>query len=140
MKRIVVILVLLLGMAGCGVKTFPVPPRRLPPPPAANLSAEVSGGTLTLSWQIQKAEDGKNAAAGFRVYRSKEPVSEPDCKTCPVTYEQVADLAVSDTDREKGRMIHTESLEKGYRYKYKVTVYGVGEIVGQDSESVNIVY
>ena len=40
---------------------------------------------------------------------------------------------------EKGNMTYTETLEKGYRYIYKVIVYGKG-ITSSDSNYVDLIY
>ncbi|MFY9706249.1 MAG: hypothetical protein WAJ95_10055, partial [Desulfobacterales bacterium] len=61
--RLVILSALLVGLqAGCGKKGPPVPPRRYMPPAVTDLSYQLDGPTLTLSWSVPEAKDGDAAA------------------------------------------------------------------------------
>lgn len=126
---------------GCGKKAPPVPPRQVPPPAVNDLASTVDGDLLELTWTYSMGEANKSAGvSGFIVYRSKRKLSEPECADCPVAFERVKDIPVRVTDAEnviKGVMTYTEFLERGFRYRYKVTVYTHQGTAGSDSNIVD---
>ncbi|MEE8317323.1 MAG: hypothetical protein V3S13_00265 [Candidatus Omnitrophota bacterium] len=80
--------------------------------------------------------------SGFIVFRSKRPFSESDCKNCPVLFKRVADIPIevkASGRPEKGSMTYYETLEKGYRYLYKVIGYTKG-VTSSDSNYVDFIY
>ncbi len=128
---------------GCGKKGPPVPPRQITPPTVKDLTGDIEGDSLNLTWTIpERKEFIKSGAEGFFVYRSKTLLSEPDCKGCPVLFSRVADIPIevkSSGDLDKDKIIYNETLEKGNRYIYKVTVYVKG-ITSRDSNYVDFVF
>jgi len=129
---------------GCGRKGPPVPPRQAQPLVINDLTSSIEGNLLQLTWAIP-GDDKKRPAAlsGFIVHRSKESVSEPECKDCPILFQRVADIPIqaeSSADLEKVVTVYTETLEKGFRYTYKVTVYTDTGVHGRDSNIVGFTY
>ena len=138
-----ILITLVLSLSGCGRKAPPIPPSQIQPPAVNDLSASIDGDTLTLTWTIPQ-EKGKatSGLSGFIVYRSKKPLSESDCRDCPVLFKRVADIPIEVSDSgnlKKGHMTYYETLEKGYRYIYKVTSYTNG-VTSKDSNYVEFIY
>ena len=135
--------VFVLFVSGCGKKAPPVPPRQKKPPAVNDLSASIDGDTLKLTWAIPK-EKGKiiSDLSGFIVYRSKMLLSDSDCKNCPVLFKRVADIPYEVSASgymKKSNITYTATLEKGYRYIYKVIVYRKG-VTSRDSNYVDLIY
>ena len=133
-------LVIILCITACGVKGPPVPPRQIQPPAVADLNADVKDGILNLTWTIPKPENKKAATAGFTVYRSKIPASKPDCEKCPLLYQGIGTFPVNAEDVERGMVSYSETLEKGFKYIYKVTGHTDEGIYSNDSNTVSFVY
>ena len=139
------ILFVFLGLFfGCGVKGPPVPPQKEPLPAVTDLRKSISGNDLELTWILpQGKKDLWSDVNGFRVYRNRSPVSESECKGCPVVFARIAEIPI---DRSRWRhdkqfeMTYTEKLEKGFRYIYKVTVYSGDGRADKDSNTVEFVY
>ncbi|MEA3280242.1 MAG: hypothetical protein U9Q38_06560 [Thermodesulfobacteriota bacterium] len=125
---------------GCGRKAPPVPPRYEPPPTVNDLSSSIDKDMIELSWTIPHKK-GKIASDpdGFILYRSKTLLSEPVCKKCPVLFKRIADIPIEEKDVNK-KITYEETLEKGYRYIYKVTVYINTGASGKDSNYIEFDY
>jgi len=129
---------------GCGRKGPPMPPRQAQPSVINDLASSIEGDFLQLTWAIP-GDDRKRPAAlsGFIVHRSKTSVSAPECEDCPILFQRVADIPIQAerlADLEKGVTVYTETLEKGFRYTYKVTVYTDTGFHGRDSNIVGFTY
>ena len=135
--------IFVLFVSGCGKKAPPVPPRQKKSHAVNDLHANIDGETLKLTWAISK-EKGKiiSDLSGFIVYRSKMLLLDSDCEVCPVPFKRVADIPIEAKGFEymkKGNSAYTETLEKGYRYIYKVIVYRKG-VTSSDSNYVDLIY
>ncbi len=121
---------------GCGRKAPPVPPGQVRPPAVDDLSSSIDGDMIELAWTIPD-EKGKIASdsVGFIVYKSKTSLSEPVCKECPALFKRIADIPIEEKDINK-KITYKETLEKGYRYIYKVTVYTNTGASGKDSNYI----
>ena len=138
-----IMIIIVLFSSSCGKKAPPVPPRQKKPPVVNDLGASIDGGALKLTWAIPK-EKGKiiSDLSGFIVYRSKMLLSDSDCKNCPVLFKRVADIPYEVSASgymKKGNSTYTATLEKGYRYIYKVIVYRKG-VTSSDSNYVDLIY
>ena len=128
-------------LSGCGKKAPPVPPLQVPPPAVNDLTESIVGDLLELTWtySVDKKTES-SGVSGFIVYRSKEDLSEPVCEDCPITFERAQDIPIGVRDAEKvikSVMTYNEILEKGFRYRYKITVYTDKGIAGSDSNIVD---
>ncbi len=122
--------------AGCGKKGPPVPPRIIIPPPVNDLNKTINGNQLKLTWSVPSAPDKVQAAmAGFIVYRSKQPESKPPCEKCPVLFDRITDIPI-DAKGPDNLFEYIETLENGYIYIYKVTVYTRSRTPGKDSNFI----
>jgi len=145
--RTLMIVVLAFGtvfLAGCGKKRPPVAPQQIPLPVVTDLQATVDGQTVTLTWRIPR-RDGRPdpMVAGFFLYRAKIALAEADCVDCPVPFKRLADMAVSAAapkEADAPEMTYTETLEKGFRYIYKVAIYTTEKAVGPDSNLADLIH
>ncbi|RJP75349.1 MAG: hypothetical protein C4522_21305 [Desulfobacteraceae bacterium] len=106
-------ILLSVAMTGCGKKDLPVPPPEEIPPGVTDLTADLNGQVLTLSWSIPKGENG-DLLVGYKIYRSSVPVQEMDCRDCPVTFQMLDDVMVDGpgvTDSGDGKVLYTKFLE-----------------------------
>jgi hypothetical protein len=138
-----ILIIFVLLVLGCGKKAPPVPPRQAKPPTVNDLHASIDESILKLTWTIPK-EKGRiiSDLSGFIVYRSKMLLLDTDCEVCPVPFKRVADIPIEAKGPEymkKGNSTYTETLEKGYRYIYKVIVYRKG-VTSSDSNYVDLIY
>ncbi len=135
--------IFVLFVSGCGKKAPPVPPHQKKSHAVNDLRASIDGGTLKLTWTIPK-EKGEiiSDLSDFIVYRSKMLRSGSDWKNCPALFKRVADIPIevrASGYMKKDTITYPKSLEKGYRYIYKVIVYRKG-IKRNDSNYVDLIY
>jgi hypothetical protein len=132
--------VLSLLWVGCGKKGPPRPPQRPLPPKVSDLSYSLSNDRVELSWTVPGAA-GNSASlpAGVKVFRFRLSAENADCENCPIRYGVSGDIPIQKKQAEKSepiRLRYAESVEPGYRYIYKVTVYDEYGIAGKDSNVV----
>jgi hypothetical protein len=140
--QILVIAAFSVYLSGCGKKAPPQPPLHEVPPIVNDLSYSIDGDRLKLTWATPEVKRKvKSGLGGFYVFRSKKVVSENDCKNCPVIFKRVADISLEDM-RNSGKesIKYAETLEKGYRYIYKVVIYTNSGATGKDSNLVDFIY
>lgn len=135
---------LLLTLPACGKKGPPVAPRQMPPPAVEKLSRHRAGDRLVLTWTLPAASGlQRTDLAGFRVYRSRVGRAEPDCRSCPVLFERIADIPMERSAAGSGgtpRFSFSDTPAEGYRYRYKVTIYTPAGHEGQASDTVDAIY
>ncbi len=121
-------LALVVMLTACGVKG-PPKPLWAPPPLSAikDLAHRVDDGKLALSWQLASPLTARQAEqACFIVRRSRSPLDEPACETCPQVFETVGQLPYVESE---GLAFTLKlPLEAGYRYLFKVHLEAGGEI------------
>jgi len=101
---------------------------------------ELSNDFLTLTWTVPKGKKRVvSGYAGFLIYRSKQAVSEEECKGCPILFARVADVPI-ENEAPGDPITFSETLEKGYRYIYKVTIYTAAGLFSGDSNIVRLTY
>jgi len=134
------VLALLLA-AGCGIKKPPQPPRRKSPPAVKDLSLRLQGDEVLLSWSLAPEDEHHRVpAAGFRVYRFREPLEQKACGQCPHEFFPVADLPAGSAPLQTPAVRFRQKLEPGFRYGYKVTAYSRQGELGPASETVVVEY
>ena len=135
-----IVLLLLAGVllvSACGKKGPPIPPRAVAPPAVGDLAEQIQGDQVTLTWSAPKGKRRATAGlAGFFVYRSKTAATKEECKDCPVFFTRVATVSYTDTEDP---FTYVETLDQGFRYIYKVNVFGTGLVSG-DSNLVEFTY
>jgi len=125
---------------GCGKKGPPVPPRHTAIPAVKDLSSNIDGDTIVLTWTIpDKIEDKSAGIKGFVVHRAKQKISDADCRNCPVNFKPVAEVS-AETKLPAEKMKYAERLEKGFKYVFKVIVISNAGTDSNDSNYVEILY
>lgn len=121
---------------GCGRKLLPIQPGVLPPPPVADLTHEVHGGDILLSWSMPPFNPGKDSAvAGFKILRARQTVDETECPTCPVAFQVIGDVAASGR-RPGSRVKFRDSIQPGFQHRYKIQAYTADGRTGRESNTV----
>ena len=142
--QILVIVAFSIFLSGCGRKAPPKPPCQEEPPAVDDLSYSIDRDKLKLTWTILEVKEKvKSGLRGFYVFRSKNLVSEPCCKNCPKMFKRVADISLKDNSKNIGkyrRIFYAETIEKGYRYIYKVVIYTNSGVTGRDSNIIDFTY
>ena len=133
-KLVIAAMLINLCILGCGRKEMPSAPRQVPPQPVTDLRVQLSGNQAELTWSFSKALSGSNPITGFGVFRAPESVSE-SCSGCPFLFQRVADIPFLEVKDGASVMTYRDSLEKGYRYRYKVICYSTG-LSSKDSNVV----
>jgi hypothetical protein len=129
---------------GCGKKGPPEPPSGNKPPQVRDLGYSITGNTIKLSWTIPEVtENAKSAIAGFLIYRHQQPAYERECPGCPVSFKQVGDVPAhraGSGESAAAPLVFTQTIELGYRYKYKVKAYDDRGIGSRDSNIVQFLF
>jgi len=125
---------------GCGVKDPPVPPPREKPPAVKDLSYRIEERNLALAWTIPKKDKRRQSnLAGFKVYAAKVPLSESDCRNCPLKLKVMSDIPIL-RHQEHHKISFFFALETGYRYVFMIKGYSDNGMVSADSNYVDFVY
>lgn len=107
--------------AGCGMKTNPIPPRLILPPPIADLTADSVAEGILLGWSMPGPIEGIDH---FRILRG-ETAAEQACPGCPQEYRPLATPKVADQTLrragEKGFRYLDEAVTAGRFYSYRVS-------------------
>jgi hypothetical protein len=141
----VLALLLTVGMlAACGKKAPPVAPVGAPLPEVVGFRGNVEGDVLTLSWGIGGASAAQiGVTGGFVVYRSRTSLGEEGCMVCPPVFDPMVDIPLffpANVPPPEQRFSYQESLATGYRYIYKVAVYGNDGRAGPESEVLEYLF
>ena len=112
----------------------------MPPAAVTDLTGAVAGDVLELTWGIPAVGDDAGEADGFAVYRAKTPVEEAECRDCPLIFHRIAQVSITPSLRQNGRMTFSDPLENGYRYHYKLRSYDVFGAAGDDSNTFAVDY
>jgi hypothetical protein len=129
---------------GCGRKAPPKPPQEKQPPAVSDLSQRIDGDQLRLTWSVSNGtSSGGTGPAGFMIYKAKQKLSGSDCRNCPILFERVADISLSQSASMHldGKTVrYFDRVEKGYRYLYKVIVYSKNGVMGKASNMIEFIY
>ncbi len=127
-------------LGGCGKKGPPEPPSGSRPPRVTDLNYIISENTVKLSWTIpQPNEKAQYPVSGFLIFQYKQPLYERECPDCPLIFTQIGDVPVRGETAGRDEslpLVFVETIEKGYRYKFKVKAYSDDGTSGADSNFV----
>ncbi len=125
-------ILMVFGVSGCGVKGSPVPPVYTKPPAVSDLHYQVAGNQLNLTWSVPPMQPtGNPAIAGAKVFRLKQPLKNVACPDCSRTF-----TLMSKIPARSGTMQFQDTMDKGFAYYYKIVLYDTGN---HDGESSNII-
>jgi hypothetical protein len=124
----ILILLLLAGGLGCGLKSNPIPPSRHAPDLVGDVHAVATREGILLSWQFSadKTED-------CRVIIARSSL-EGTCPSCPVEYESIADVALTDIvtgHKPMSAEFMDRSIRKGQCYTYRIRLCRAGGLCGE---------
>ncbi len=123
--------------AGCGKKAPPRLPDVEMPAGVRNLAAALAGGDIVLNWTPAAADKAANVA-GYRIYRSADPVTADVCEGCPILFKPVADVPMAAGEAAAPKMTYREEQLPGTRYRFKVVPVDAQGRLGPDSNIVAI--
>lgn len=134
-------------LIGCGKKAPPVAPRQVPPGKVTDLSYRLDGDTVKLTWTLPEGEQkNQSCLTRFILYRSRSPIAETECESCPIRFKRIAVIPVEDKNTleigsdKKKVLSYFETLEKGCRYIYKVTGVAENGLASDDSNYIRLIY
>jgi hypothetical protein len=97
---------------------------------------EVKDGELTLFWTAPVVrKETESPAAGFRILRARQTLSEAECQTCSVPFQIIGNFPVAGKEPSE-RLQFRDRLEAGYKYRYKVRGYSESGAEARDSNVV----
>ena len=123
---------LFLASAGCGVKAPPVAPDAKPPV-IATFAHTLENGALVLSWSLAA---GGPTPQSYTFYRSQASLADKPCEVCPLVFKRL--MTIPADGREGG--VEAVSVEPGYRYGFKMTATDANGLEGPDSRTVSFSY
>jgi hypothetical protein len=130
----------LLFLPACGKKGLPVPPRQAAIPAVKDLSLNIEGDMIVLTWTVpDKMKDASLDLKEFVVHRAKQKIQNGDCRNCPVKFMPVAEVP-AETKPAGKRMKYEDRVEKGFKYVFKVTAVSRTGSESGDSNYVETVY
>ena len=133
---------ILLGilLCSCGKKAPPEPPGRTALPVVENLQIDREGGRVTLQWTLPSIDaDALKDLAGFYVYRAGSPMALADCRTCPLEYAPVGDVAFGSGRVLPRTWSFIDIPPAGYFYTYRVRCYSRYDEEGPASRTVSVI-
>jgi hypothetical protein len=125
---------LALLLDGCGKKGPPKPPLKKELPKVKNLQAVVVDAGVRLTWTMDAKDE---AAAEFKVYRSKPQPEIRDCPGCQRDFETITTIKVK-TGESRFEAVDQYVEGKGSFY-YKVTPFDKQDRPGPDSNETRVV-
>ena len=131
------------GVASCGKKGPPEPPRGNRPPRVRDLGYSTDQNSIKLTWTVpQTTAKAKNKAAGFLIFQSKQADDDPECPSCPVFFTQIGDVpaGTAGAGQAAASLVFSQGLEPGYRYIFKVKTYDDDGLVSRDSNFVDFLF
>ena len=128
----VMVLLILTGSMGCGKKAPPLPPLAFIPPVPIQLTYQLTADRVTLQWKLDPELQKKPGAIDMavEVYRAARALTEDACLECPLTFKKRAELPVTSVG-------HGESLERGYRYFYRLRTVKGNAVFSEYSETLS---
>ena len=129
MKSIVILLLSVIALAGCGRKGPLIPPEALVPATVQNLAVRQQDGDLVLTWTAPAREQGGRPLkdlAGFRLQRRYIAGDGSDCAACSEAWRTVAEIDADfpgQARRDGANFRYAErGLAAGRQYQYRLTV------------------
>jgi predicted small lipoprotein YifL len=131
---IILSIVILSVLLGCGKKGPPLPPeikgQEISTP--FDLKYALDGKKITLSWNHKI--DKENAVIkpdGFKIFMAKKTFKK--CASCPFKFNNIASVAIPS-------MEFIFELEKGFKYYFRVQALGEDNMKSEYSKTIQVDY
>jgi predicted small lipoprotein YifL len=125
-QSLLLLILLLCILTGCGKKGPPAAPSAKPVPPVTDLRVTLGNNRIWLSWSIpDEIKKSKSAVKKFSVFRSKTSIPDPECPDCPIQYKRIAQIPYESKIKLPGIELpvsYEDRVESGFRYIYYVTI------------------
>ena len=135
-------LALLATLVDCGRKGPPAPRAVVIPPPIEDLSAKVFEDTIQLTWSSPRRDGAPlEGIRSFRVYRHRAHRSTSPCPECPLSFEELREIKVSNPAPARidhGRIVYPVRFDPEFEYAFKVLVVHKSGGVSEDSGVVHV--
>jgi len=130
-------IVLILLMAGCGLKANPVSPASAVSQnhDGQKLTVSADGKAIVLTWQLQNQA---GMLSHINIEKSKLGSAGNICRDCPRTFEKIGQLQVLNTKNEKNEYRFADLLvEKKEIYSYRLKLCDEAGVC-RESQTVEI--
>ena len=136
---LLLVLIGILLLTGCGIKKDPRLPKIKTPSGIDDLRVAVAGEDILLEWTTAGlAREGEKAAQGFYVYRADEPASTEACEGCPILFKRAALVKIYRDLAPEEVLSYREPKRSGVRYIFKVVAFNDHGLLGEDSNIVRL--
>ncbi|OGR05292.1 MAG: hypothetical protein A2511_17225 [Deltaproteobacteria bacterium RIFOXYD12_FULL_50_9] len=139
-------LILLGTMAGCGKKTPLVPPLTVLPRPIMDLNYHIDQHGVILSWSRPDLSEGGvrlDKVEEFELLKAEYPVAD-FCEGCPLTFNKavaVRSLVPKRFGAKESTVTYRDpDVRPGYRYLYKVRSVAGWQMISKDSNLISFVW
>ncbi len=130
----VILMVVAAAIGGCGKKGPPRLPDAPTLPEISDLSYQLEGSEVALSWSVPEA--AVQDLDGFTIYRSLTSLAEAPCDGCPLVFEKIATVPAAAPDDPIGRYSYRDRISDGFRHIYKVGAFREPGGETQDSNRI----
>lgn len=130
-------IVLILLMAGCGLKANPVPPASAVSQNQGGqkLTVSADGKAIVLTWQLQNQA---GMLSHINIEKSQLGSAGNICRDCPRIFEKIGQLQVLNAKNEKNEYRFADLLvEKGKIYSYRLKLCDEAGVC-RESQTVEI--
>lgn len=133
---ILILLMVLVPMGGCGKKAPPTAPRQQAMQAVKDLKARHHEGSVTLTWWHRPSDA---AVTGYVIYRFQHERLTSDCPGCPLLFEKMETVALEPKDyTAPHKLTWSQNVSSGHRYTYKVVPVSPSGSRGADSNLVSV--
>lgn len=141
MKRlaVLVLLISLALVAGCGRKTQPMPPKAVIAETITDLRSQLDDQAVTLTWTYPRLSiNGAriDTIRAFIVYKAQVPASDY-CGGCPVVYDYEVEVDARKLEPGSQVTFRDTDLTAGYHYVYMVRSNSGWRILSKDSNRID---
>lgn len=128
------------GFTGCGRKAPPLPPHSDPVPSVTDLSHDLQGSRVVLTWTVpDKVRQGAFGEGEMLLSRAKTSLTDELCPECPLVFERVAELPIPGAGGEP-KPVYEEEVQRGFRFTYRVVLQMKSGRISEPSNPVEFDY
>lgn len=114
-------------IAGCGVKSDPLPPLTFPTPKILSASYTTDGENIILKWSGPSKSSYKNSRLDYYIIYRADYSKKSFCEKCPVSYKKHAEVSKNS---------YTEKIDTERYYFYQISVMADNGIESERSKTI----